>query len=831
VRAEYRLSGGYRHGVTGLTSEAARSRAELVAVDGYQLDLDLTVGVRTFRSSTTIRFRATGASTFVDVAPAELRSATLNGAPLDLDRCFDPAARRLTVDGLQPVNELVVDAIMSYSHDGEGLHRHVDPADGLAYVYAMSFLDAAPRWFACFDQPDLKAPVRASVSCPADWVVFGNGPASEVEPGRWTIAPTAAIATYFTTLVAGPYHVVRDKYDGVPLSLSVRRSLAEHLDRDAEALLAHTKRCLDEFHKLFEVRYPWGAYHQAFVPEFNAGAMENPGCVTFRDTLVFRSHVTDYERVDRDVTIAHEMAHMWFGDLVTMRWWDDLWLNESFAEYLGSRVTGEHSWIGFGIRRKSWGYAADRRPSTHPVAGNGVTDAASALAEFDGISYAKGASVLRQLAVHLGDDLFLDGLRRYIRTHAGGNAEFADLISSWSAAGAADLAAWSQAWLRTTGLDELSARRGVISRRSADNSGRVHTIVVASYGSDGTDIGAERITVTGDETPIAVSGTLVLPDALDETWAKVVLPDETWRAMPELLTGLRDTRSRVAIWNALQLAVADAEVDPARAIDIVATALPAETDDAVIGAVGRWAAERVAGCYLDDVRRDAALTRLAGAMLAVTDVASPGSSRQLAAARAAIATTADVARLRAWLVESDLPDGLVVDAELRWAILHRLAVLGALDAAAIDDEAARDHSAQGGVHAARCHAARPDARAKRVAWEAIMRDAERPNYELYALAEGFWEPGQRRLTDEFVARYFAEVPATVALRSGWVVEKTALLAYPSTAVDAATLAATERLLADQALDSRLRRSLTDAGDDLRRALVARTKFPLAPDVA
>ncbi len=812
--------------MTSLTREAARDRAALISVDSYQLDLDLNLGEMQFGSSTTIRFRAaaSGTSTFVDLAPHELRSASLNGAPLDLQASFDHAAKRLTLDALEAENELVVDAVMTYSHDGEGLHRHVDPADGRVYLYAMSFLDAAPRWYACFDQPDLKAPVRVHVRCPADWLVAGNGPATELEPGRWTIAATAPLATYFTTLVAGPYHVVRDAHDGIPLALLARQSLAEHLDREADALFAHTKRCFDELHRLFGVRYPWGDYHQAFVPEFNAGAMENAGCVTVRDTLVFRSRVTESERIERDVTIAHEMAHMWFGDLVTMRWWDDLWLNESFAEYLGSRVTGERAWVDFGIQRKSWGYAADRRPSTHPVAGNGAADAASALSEFDGISYAKGASVLRQLAVHLGDEVFLDGLRRYVRAHADGNAEFADLTGAWTAAGAVDLDGWAKAWLRTTGLDELSVRDGVLARHSPDDSRRGHAIAVAAYAPEGRELSSVRTTITSDATPLQIDGELVLPDALDETWAKLVLPEAMWRGMPRLLAGIDDPRARVAIWNALQLAVADAEVDPSLAVDIVATALATEPDDAVVGAVGRWAGQSLTGCYLAGTSRSAATARLAEAMLAVTHVAASGSSGQLAAARIVIVMTTDAVRLRAWLTGSDLPAGLVVDAELRWAILRRLALLGEVDERAIDAEAARDRSSQGAVHAARCRAARPDARAKQDAWDAMLHDAERANYELYALAEGFWDPDQRALTDAYVERYFEQIPASAQLRSGWVVERLALLAYPWTAVDAATYSATDRLLADAALDSRIRRSVIDAGDDLRRAVVARATF-------
>jgi aminopeptidase N len=814
--------------VTSLTRDEARTRAAHLGVDDYRVDLDMTQGAPNFGSVTTVRFRAAhpGEVTFLDLAAQDVRAVRLNGRQLDPAACFDRAARRMRLDGLEADNELIVDAVMAYSHDGEGMHRTVDRADGRAYVYAMSFLDAAPRWFGCFDQPDLKAPIHVELRCPPDWTVVGNGPATRIDDGRWKIASAGPLATYFTTLVAGPYHVVESAHDGIPLSLRVRQSLAEPLDRDADALFAHTAHCFDELHELFGVRYPWGEYHQAFVPEFNAGAMENAGCVTFRDTMVFRSRVTASERLERDITIAHEMAHMWFGDLVTMRWWDDLWLNESFAEYLGCRITGERAWVDFGIARKSWGYAADRRPSTHPVAGNGAADAAAALTSFDGISYAKGASVLRQLSVQLGDDVFISGLRRYVASHADGNAEFADLLAAWTDAGARDLTDLTDTWLRTTGLDTLATRNGEVVRSCPDGTPRSHAILVAAFGADGTRLGERRVHVTQDRTPTGLRvSDVLLPDAADESWVKIALPEATWQAMPTLLARIADPRARVAVWNALQLATADAELDPSLAIDVVSGALPAETDDAVIATVGRWAARTLSGCYVDAERRRPAMARISGALLGVAEVATAGSARQLAATRVVVATTYDATRLRDWLARRDVPPGLLIDAELRWAILHRLALLGELDEPAIAAELERDQSAQGAVHAARCRAARPDKRAKRAAWNAMMRDAARPNYELYALAEGFWDPDQRALTEPYVERYFEQIPDTAQLRSGYVVQRLALLSYPWSAVAGATRSATSRLLADETLNTRIRRAVTDAGDDLRRALEVRHRYP------
>jgi aminopeptidase N len=635
---------------------------------------------------------------------------------------------------------------------------------------------------------------------------------------------TGALATYFTTLVAGPYHVRRDSHDGIPLGLIVRQSLAQHLDRDAEALFAHTKHCFDRLHELFGVRYPWGEYNQAFVPEFNAGAMENPGCVTFRDTMVFRSRVTDDERLGRDVTIAHEMAHMWFGDLVTMRWWDDLWLNESFAEYLGHRVTGDRAWVSFGLDRKAWGFAADRRPSTHPVAGNGAADAASALSEFDGISYAKGASVLRQLALHVGDDVFVDGLRRYIRAYERGNAEFGQLLAAWTEAGATDLDEWARQWLCTTGLDELTVRDGAVIRTSPDDSARVHDISVASFDDIGARLDAVRASVGSEPYPIELEGALIVPDALDETWAKLAVDRAGWELLPQALCGIAEARTRIALWNALQLAVTDADIEPALALDIVAAALPAEQDDGVVEAVGRWAIRTLAGCYLPAAARPVAEARLAGASLGLAIGAAAGSARQLAAIRLAIAVTSDATRLHQWLAGENLPDGAAMDTELRWLVVRRLAAIGAVDGEFVDAEAASDRSSQGAVHAAFCRASLPDPAAKEAAWNTLMTDDERANYELYALAQGFWHPAQLALTEPFVGRYFDEIEATAKLRSGYIVERLAAMVYPWPAVDDSTVQQTEQLLARDGLHRQIRRAVMDSGDDLRRAVASRAKF-------
>ncbi len=822
-RAPHSYYGGQ---VPPLTHDEARRRASSIRVTGYDVRLDVTAGDEIFVSTTIIRFAAVpGASTFVDIRPRELSAAQLNGRDLDVGTLADG---RLPLAGLAAENELIVEATMAYSHDGEGLHRHVDPADGQSYLYAMSFLDAAPRWFACFDQPDLKAPFTLHVIAPPDWTVLGNGPARSTGPGRWRIQSVHPIATYFATVVAGPYHSIATDHDGIRLGVHASAFLAPALEAEAPEILDVTARCLDEFHRLFGIRYPWGEYHQAFVPDFNAGAMENPGCVTFRDSYVFRSRVTDSERGYRATTIAHEMAHQWFGNLVTMRWWDDLWLNESFAEYLGNRVcdavTDYRPWVEFGARRKAWGYAADRRPSTHPVAANGAEDTKRALTEFDGISYAKGASVLRQLAVRLGDDTMLSGLREYFRAHAYRNATFADLIGAWTSAGASDLGPWATAWLRTPGLDTLYVHSDGTAPRveRIGDADRQHAVVIAAFDDQGREL-ARQPALAERAVTVPRAG-LILPDAGDYTWAKTAFDTDTWQRIADVLPQLDDPLARVTVWNALRLAVADAEVSPARALDIVASAVPSEVDVLITTTMG-WALDTLAGVYIPDgAPRTDALRRLAGVADVARQRAEPGSGRQLAAARSLVAASEDVGALLAWLGGRAVPPGLVIDEELRWDVVARLASLGAIDATAIDAEFDRDHSTQGLVHAARCRAALPSTEAKAHAWRAMMFDAQRSNYELYALARGFWHPEQTTLTAPYAERYFDEIAGTARVRQGWVVGRLAGLAYPRTAVSHRTLERSNALLARDDLDSGIRRAVVDAADDLRRALASRERF-------
>jgi aminopeptidase N len=817
-----------------LTVGEAAVRSRSLRVRSYDVHLDLTRGDEHFYSRTVIEFDSLDHhDTFVDIKCHELLHVHLNQEHIDPATLHED---RLHLGRLTDRNVLVVEATMSYSHDGEGLHRAVDPEDKLAYVYGMSFLNAAPRMFACFDQPDLKAPYRVSVTTPDDWTVIGNATATSTGPGRWTLAETPPLSTYFVTLVAGPYHSVRSEHDGIELGLHCRQSLARYLDQDAEELFEVTAACFDEFHRLFGIRYPFGEYHQAFVPEFNAGAMENPGCVTLRDDLVFRAQATDSLRASRAVVIAHEMAHQWFGNLVTMTWWDDLWLNESFAEYMGYRVTRDVTrftdvMVEFGLMRKAWGLAADQRSTTHPVAGNGAADAQSALADFDGISYAKGAAVLRQLNAFLGEDGFIGGVVDHLKRHSFGNARLDDLLDSWERASGADVRGWADVWLRTSGVDTLSCTigpsgpelhrlAGVSPERDGDVS-RPHALKVCHITEAGA--GSEvSLVVQEATTPVALAsydGTgLLLPDSGDEAWAKIALDAGSVDESARLLTRIDDPVSRSALWGALREGVLDGVVGPDQYLDVLEAALPTESDLAVETMLNRCVYGWL-GTYLPE---PAQRERVAGLAAEILDAAEPGSNRQLLAVRIFVDATRDTEVLRRWR-DGDTPAGLTVDDDFRWRLVRALAEANLVGQDEIDAEADRDRSSQGALHALAATASRPDSESKAQVWQRIVADEELSNWEVFALAEHFFRPGQVDLTTEYVDRYFDEVPATVKFRPGMMAEQVALLAYPRLAISEHTVAAAEERLTGE-LDSGVRRAIADRTDDMRRLLRSRERL-------
>ncbi|MEV8564162.1 aminopeptidase N [Streptomyces sp. NPDC051322] len=825
-----------------LTRDEAQLRAQLLDVQRYTIHLDLTQGDDTFDSRTAIHFTARAAGdTFVELKPAELRSITLDGHTLDPQALTE---NRYPLTGLtEGPHELRIDTAMRYSRTGEGMHHFTDPTDGETYLYTQLFMEDVQRVFAAFDQPDLKAVFALDVTAPPGWTVLANSITEHTGEGHWHAAPTPLISTYLVAVAAGPWHSVTTEHAGLPFGIHCRRSLAPYLDTDADEIFRITRSCYDRYHEKFDEPYPFDSYDQAFVPEFNAGAMENPGLVTFRDEFIYRSAVTDTERQTRGMVIAHEMAHMWFGDLVTLQWWDDIWLNESFAEYMGYQTLTEatrfaDTWVDFGIARKSWGYDADQRPSTHPVAPDptAVPDTASAMLNFDGISYAKGASALRQLVTWLGEKDFLAGINTHFARHRFGNATLADFIDNLASATDRDVHAWAEKWLRTTGVDTLTPHLTATPTTwtlTADREGsRPHRIAVGAYDHDPVDPAhlnlRERfeLDIPAQETAPARPGRrpdLVLLNDQDLTYAKVRLDTESWDTTLRALSGIPDPLTRAVIWNAARDMVRDGELPATAYLEAAAAHLPQEDDLAITEGVLGFAATHIADRYLPTDDRPAALATLTTICRAIVrrteDGKAPGL--RLIAVRHFIDAATQPDGIQAWLSDGSVPGGPELDPELRWRILHRLAALGATDDPAITAELERDPSATGQEGAARCRAALPTAEAKAAAWHSMFTGDDLSNYLFTATAQGFWQAEQAELVQQYTQRYYDDAAALADRRGPAIADAAARYAFPAHDITPEALARGERCLAEKDLLPALRRRLADQLDDLRRALEVR----------
>ena len=823
----------------------AEARSALIEVTSYDVQLDLTAEGDTFDSVTTIEFtaRRAGACTFLDLKAHQVDSILLNDRELGANAAVDG---RVQLDDLAAQNVVRVEASMSYSRDGEGLHRATDPEDGQTYCYGMSFMDAAPRMFACFDQPDLKAPYDVRIRAPRDWTVMGNGDATRTAPGQWSLATTEPIATYFFTVCAGPYETVQDEHDGIRLFVHVRAALGQELRDQAGDILAVTKDSFDHYHRMFGVRYPWGDYHQVFVPEFNAGAMENPGCVTFRDQMILRGAQPPEDLLSRANTIAHEMAHMWFGDLVTLRWWDDLWLNESFAEYMAGRTvqeatTYEEADVAFAVQRKNWGYAADRSPSTHPVAGSPAPDALSALTNFDGISYAKGASALRQLALYVGDEAFVAGVSDYLRRHAFGNATLVDFLAAVGRAGDRDLTSWSEQWLRTSGADRFAvqldhAADGTIAaatlRRTPPEefpADRPHVLDVAGY-TGGREVWRSRVETTGDTTdlPDLVGATvpdIVLPNASDLTWAQVDLDESTAAALPGQLASLPDALARGAGWSALLNGMLTAQLDPRVLRDAALAAWPVETSFNLLATMAAHTRGYLLSRYLLPDESDAAAALFADAarsMLAVDDVPAHTA---IAAAGMLVHTSRDMQQLGAWAGGRDVPAVMTNDPDFRWAAIRRLCELGEYDAGDVDRHLADDHSMSAALDALGAKASVPTQAAKEWAWDQVFGEHQLSNYEAEAVLGGVFHPAQTDLVRPYVRRWFDQVGSLSQRYGGMPAEQITRWSYPMSVVEQATVDAAHQCVEQGDLSAGVRRSVVDRTAELEFVLRSRERFP------
>ncbi|MFE9254626.1 aminopeptidase N [Streptomyces sp. NPDC006879] len=846
-----------------LTRDEARRRAELLSVDSYEVELDLRSAVeegptdgdpRTFRSRTTIRFHSSspGAETFADLIAPRVNSVVFNGRKLDPAQVFDGS--RIALDELAAQNVLVVDAQCAYSRTGEGMHRFLDPEDGEVYLYTQYEPADARRVFANFEQPDLKAPYRFTVTAPEGWRVWSNGALESQSEAGWVFAETAPISTYITAVVAGPYHYVTDTYtrtfeDGhtleIPLGAMCRKGLARHFD--PEEVFQVTKEGFDFFHENFDYPYPFGKYDQAFVPEYNLGAMENPGMVTFREEYIFRGKTTQASYERRANTILHEMAHMWFGDLVTMVWWDDLWLKESFADFMGSFSLAEatrftNSWVTFANSRKAWAYRADQWPSTHPITAD-IRDLEDAKLNFDGITYAKGAAVLKQLVAYVGRDAFLEGARRYFKRNAYGNTRLADLLSVLAEVSGRDMTEWSRAWLETAGVNALTPQV------TCDSAGQVmelavlqeappnlphlrpHRVAVGLYRSDAGSLvryARAEVDLTGPRTVVSeLTGAqrpdLVLVNDGDLTYCKVRFDEASMTTLRGQLGDLTDPLARALCWSALWNLTRDGLMPARDFISLVLAFAGRESDVGVLQMLHGQARTALTDYAAPDWREQGGRQLAAGALHELR-LAAPGSEHQLSWARffAASATTeADLQLLRGLLEGSARIDGLEVDQELRWEFLVSLAAHGAADEEALAGELARDDTASGKRQQVRALTARPSASVKAQAWAQVVESDALSNALVEATIAGMNQSSQRELLAPYAHKYFDAIERLWSERSIQIGIYVVRGLFPALQDSQATLDATDSWLTAHAdAAPALRRLVLEARDDLARALRA-----------
>ncbi|WP_326963229.1 aminopeptidase N [Arthrobacter sp. PL16] len=843
-----------------LTREEARTRAELLTVRSYEVTLDLTRGERVFRSTTVVAFDAQqGASTFIDAVTDTVHRVELNGVELDPADVADGV--RIQLPSLAAGNVLVVEADMLYMNTGEGLHRFTDPVDGEVYLYTQFEVPDSRRVFAVFEQPDLKSTFRFAVTAPSHWDVISNSATPEpVQAGSvadggaastWYFEPTPLMSSYVTALIAGPYQSVRSELtssDGrtIPLAVFARKSLMQYMD--AENIFALTRQGFAFYEEQFGTPYPFGKYDQLFVPEFNAGAMENAGAVTFVETYVFRSRVPDATVERRAITILHELAHMWFGDLVTMRWWNDLWLNESFAEFMSTLAAAEateftQSWTTFAMLEKGWAYRQDQLPSTHPIVAQ-INDLEDVQVNFDGITYAKGASVLKQLVAWVGQEEFMQGVRRYFAKHSWKNTELVDLLSELEAASGRDLKAWSALWLETAGVNTLRPEfqtddDGVITSFTILQTAieafptiRPHRLAVGFYDQDddGALIRVHRLEldVDGERTDVPElvgqkQPALVLLNDDDLAYAKIRLDPASLRTSVQHVKDFRDSLPRTLVLASAWDATRDGETPARNYVELVLQNIGAESDSSVILVLLRQLASTLT-FYVAPEDREAMGDAAADTLLELALSAGPGSDAQLQFTRAFSSharTSSQLDAVEAMLTGERVPEGITVDQDLRWELLTSLVVGGRYGAEEIEAELARDSTATGGLAAAAATAALPTAPAKDAAWAALVDATDLPNATQRSMISGFTRVHDRSLLEPFVERYFASIQDVWATRTHEIAQQIVVGLYPSLLTTQDTLDRTDAFLSGLGDASpSLRRLVLESRDGIVRARTA-----------
>ncbi|MFT4010773.1 MAG: aminopeptidase N [Nocardioidaceae bacterium] len=841
---------------TNLTREEARTRAALLDVESYTVDLDLTVSDKVFESTTVIRFRCSdpGASTFADLVGATVREVTLNGAELDPSEVYRDS--RIQLDGLAAENELKVFCELPYSHTGEGLHRFVDPVDSRVYLYTQFEVPDARRVYTTFEQPDLKSVFTFTVTAPEHWKVVSNTKPEAPEPlggdkATWSFPTTKRMSTYITALVAGEYAEVLDAYQGkhgtIELGHYCRQSVLEHFDTDE--LLEITKQGFEFFEDAFDYPYPFGKYDQCYVPEYNMGAMENAGCVTFRDEYLPRSRQTRSFYEQRANTILHEMAHMWFGDLVTMKWWDDLWLNESFAEWAAHHSSVKatrftDAWTGFTNARKNWAYRQDQLPSTHPIAADNY-DLEAVESNFDGITYAKGASTLKQLVAWVGEDEFLAGLKTYFKKHEFANSEFADLLGALEAASGRELASWAEEWLQTSGVNTLSPEFEVDDggnftsfavRQTAHPDFptlRRHRIAIGLYDRREDRLvrrSSLEIDVAGERTDVPelvgqAQPDLVLLNDGDLTYAKIRLDERSLATLIESIASLDDSLARALCWGAAWDMTRDAEMRASDFVALVLAGVGTETDLTAVSALLAYAKSAV-DLYSAPEHRAALKQTWSDGLRSLLADAAPGSDHQLALLRAFAAspnTTSSLDYLQSLLDGGAALEGLEINQDLRWTLLRALAAGGRVADAEIDAELARDNTISGQEKAAAARAVIPTAEAKAAAWTAAVLREDVPNETMRQITMAFQVAGQENLLEPYIAKYLEVAETVVEDKSVWLARVILENLFPRAIPTQATLDQIDAWLAATEANPAALRYVREGQADLVRALEAQAR--------
>ena len=837
-----------------ISRKEAAERSATISTHSYQVSIDVTKGNEYFLTKSVVKFSAkSGASTFIDAVGRKVLTAKLNGIDVDTSN-YD--GESIFLKNLADENELVVELEALYSKTGEGLQLSVDPVDNEVYLYSQGETAYIRKMYPCFDQPDLKATFQLTVVAPSHWEIISNSPVKEVKSldeksKQWEFLPTPRISTYITALVAGPYYHVHDEYQGqkkVPLGIYCRKSLAKYLD--PEEIFLVTKQGFEYFEKVFGLAYPFEKYDQIAVVDFNWGAMENSGCVTFLERLlVFQSKATQQLYDQRANTILHEMAHMWFGNMVTMKWWDDLWLNESFAEWSAHLAASEatrftHAWTAFNSARKNWAYRQDQLGSTHPIVSD-MVDIETVNANFDGITYAKGASVLQQLVAHVGRENFIAALRNYFAKHAFKNTTLDDLLIELEKTSGRDLKPWVATWLQTAGVNTLRPEIVVSDNKyskvnvlqefpkipAGSKELRPHRLAVGLY-----DIKGDKL-VRRESVELDVSGTSTSVDGLisedqadlllindkDMSYAKLRLDDRSIATLKTHIGKVDDDLTRSMLWAVIWDMLRDAELSATDFIEILLSGIEAETNISVVTSLGAQLQTAIE-FYANPKHRDQLRTKSANKILEILNRAKAGDDFQLQFTRlfAALADNDQIKELKEIL--SGKLNGLVLDLDMRWLLTNSIAERGGFTRADLDAELAKDNSLSAQLSHALGLAALPDVEAKKIAWHKITKEEMTSAFREKTL-QGFMRATQRELLAAWVDPYFDNLLEMWGKKSYDISSSYVELCYPSLQISQSLVGKTNNWLAYEGKDAAagLKRLLGEARDSLVRALAAQAK--------